>query len=146
MFPDEFQASVLSELRLIRTLLEKKNSQTPNDDADLELLPLRFRPESVHLAPYEDPHEVPGFAFEDADAVRYVVGLEPILKKSAQGTYDWKTANQAARRFMDGKNFGYLQNLKDWALAQPQFKGRLIVSPIMFEFLERQFDDSLPLR
>jgi hypothetical protein len=141
MFPIDFQNAVLTELRAIRRALEeKKTPPTSNDDEAF----LWAEPETdsrlKSSATQNEAVQPRAISMQEADAVRYVVSLEPIFKKSSAGTYDWKTANHAAMAFLINKNYSYARAVRDWALRQPEFQGRLIVSPIMFEFLESSFD------
>jgi hypothetical protein len=136
MNPDEFQTSVLSELRLIRALLEKKIPPTSNDDdEDLVKGRPRSRQSPMGRAPSNEDS-----ALRKADAVRLAVALEPLYKKTEKGSYSWQTANEAAEAFLKNKNFGYVRRFQHFALSLGDLRGRLIVNCDMFTYLERLFD------
>jgi hypothetical protein len=73
-----------------------------------------------------------------SDAIAFAVRLEWVYKRSGNGGYDWRTANNAAHRFLrkhPGADLGRLFLFAEESEYRPMIKGKLPVYPGMFDEL-----------
>lgn len=129
----ETLADIQTQLHDLKDLLqEKKKSKTPmmNDE-----------PRQSKLITPKSPSPL------RQRAIALCVELDWLFKKSGNGGYDFRTANEAAYRFLaklkqqKGAQ-AYLDRFLEWAWSQGRaWAGSLRVSATMFDFLQTCFDE-----
>lgn len=82
-------------------------------------------------------------SYPSGEAVRYALSMEFLYSKRKVGSYDWKTANEAAQIFLDEFGYDSAALMRRWAESFTDIHGRVKVKERLFNWLWDQFEKTL---